>query len=60
MVNISVTALQIRKQLPLSVEIAHPSSHSLQMTEVGFSPKPDFLTTVTLLSMYLLSCGLSH
>ena len=35
-VNISVTALQIRKQVHLSVEMAHPSSHSLQMTEVGF------------------------
>ena len=35
-VNISVTTLQIGKQFPVSVEIAHPSSHSLQMTEVGF------------------------
>ena len=35
-VNISVTTLQIRKQVSVSVEIAHPSSHSLQMTEVGF------------------------
>ena len=35
-VNISVAALQVRKQVPVSVEIAHPSSHSLPITELGF------------------------
>ena len=52
-VNISVTALWIRKRVHVSVGITHPSSHSLQMTEVGFWPQLDFLTTVTLLSIYL-------